>query len=788
MNPILDAERDWSTRARDDREGAPREILIVDDEEDVRWLLATMLREYGFESVEARDGQEALEQLEVRSPAAILMDMRMPVLDGISALKKIRADHPDVPIVMITAYGDIGSAVEAMKIGASDYVTKPFSNAHIVRAVFGALERRAAEKAWRESYVLLRAIVEGTDDLVFVKDLQGRYLMINAAGARLLGRSVEEIVGKGASDLFSPGRAREIMERERSMIATGGTVTYEETVEIAGAVRTCLSTTGVYRDHHGGIVGLIGISRDITERKHVEKALRDSEARFRSLAETASDAIISADRSGTIVFWNGAAESMFGYGEQEAVGERLHFLMREQYRAMCQAELEHVRPAAQSHLAGRTVELHGLRKDGTEFPIEISLAAWKKSDETFYTAIIRDTTARKGFEEQLRQSQKMEAVGQLAGGIAHDFNNLLTAILGYSELLLEKLGETHPLFEDVAEIRKAGERGAALTQQILAFGRKQTVLPRVLDLNTVVTRGEKLLRRVIGEDIAIRMRLGHGLGRVKADPVQIEEIVLNLAVNARDAMPQGGTLTIATASVVLDSEFVRRHFGSEPGRHVSITVQDTGCGMTPNVLTHIFEPFFTTKGPDKGTGLGLSTVYGIVKQSDGYITVESTPGIGTTVTTYWPAVDDPIESAGAVPRSVNGLKGTETILLVEDETGVRDLIQRVLEGCGYTVLQARDAGDAIAIEETHRGPIHLLLSDIIMPGLNGPDLAQRIVRRRPAIKVLYASGFANRIDLGSLSRSASFIQKPFTPEILATNVRECLDRHVGQTGRESASL
>jgi len=259
---------------------------------------------------------------------------------------------------------------------------------------------------------------------------------------------------------------------------------------------------------------------------------------------------------------------------------------------------------------------------------------------------------------------------------------------------------------------------------------------------------------------------------------------MNLVVNARDAMPQGGTLTIATANVVLDSEFTRQYVGAAPGRYVSLTVQDTGCGMTPDVLAHIFEPFFTTKGPEKGTGLGLSTVYGAVKQGGGYITVESTPGAGTTVTTYWPTVDEPVESAAAGAWPVNTLQGTETILLVDDETGVRELIRRVLEGHGYKVLQARDVGDAMAIEETHRGPIHLLLSDIIMPGLNGPDLAQRIVRRRPAIKVLFVSGYTNReaMDVGLTSQSVSVLQKPFTPDTLATKVRERLDRRVGQTG------
>ena len=665
MNPILDAERVWSTR--DDREGPPREILIVDDEEDVRWLLATMLREYGFQPVEARNGQEALEQLEVRSPAVILMDVRMPILDGVSALKKIRADHPDIPIVMITAYGDIGSAVEAMKIGAFDYVTKPFDHAHIVRAVFGALERRAAEEA-----------------------------------------------------------------------------------------------------------------------------RRDAEARFCSLAETASDAIISADSSGTIVFWNRAAQLMFGYTEEEALGKPLTFLMPERYRAPHQAALERVRSTGQQRLKGKTAELHGLRKGGTEFPIEISLpyAAWKKGDETFYSAIIRDATARKGFEQQFYQVQKMEEMGRLTAGVAHDFNNLLTAIIGYSQLVLDRVRDQPNITADIEEIKKAGERASQLTRQLLAFGRKQLLVPQVLDLNQVVGNFEKMLSRIISEDIRIDIVAVPSLGRTKADPGQIEQLLMNLVVNARDAMPQGGTLTIETANAVLDSAFVRRHVGSEPGHHVSLVVKDTGCGMAPEVLAHVFEPFFTTKGPGKGTGLGLSTVYGLVKQSGGYIMVESSPGVGTTVTMYLPTVDDPVESAAAGPRSVLTIEGTETILLVEDDIGVRNLMRKVFERYGYTVLSAQDVDEAIAIEKGHRGPIHLLVSDMIMPGLNGPELAQRLVRRRPAIKVLFVSGHGSReaIDPGVSSQNASFLQKPFRPETLARKVRERLDGHVGPPGRESTSV
>jgi CheY-like chemotaxis protein len=307
-----------------------------------------------------------------------------------------------------------------------------------------------------------------------------------------------------------------------------------------------------------------------------------------------------------------------------------------------------------------------------------------------------------------------------------------------------------------------------------------------VDLNQVVGDLEKMLRRVIGEDIVLDIMAAPSLGRTKADPSQVEQVLMNLVVNARDAMPRGGRLHISTANVVLDAEFAHQHVGAVPGPYISLTVTDSGTGMTPEVLARVFEPFFTTKPVGKGTGLGLSTVYGIVKQHSGYVTVDSTPGTGTTFTTYWPHADELVPSPSAGRPSVRSLKGAETILLVEDEGGVRELVRKILERYGYRVLPARDAAEAIAIEESHQGVIHVLLTDIVMPGLNGPDLAQRLVRRRPAMPVIYMSGFAHHgaVGVGSVSERTCFLQKPFPAETLAATVRECLDRHTGSQPQE----
>jgi PAS domain S-box-containing protein len=398
-----------------------------------------------------------------------------------------------------------------------------------------------------------------------------------------------------------------------------------------------------------------------------------------------------------------------------------------------------------------------------------------------------DVSRQRQLEEQFRQAQKMEAVGRLAGGIAHDFNNLLTAIIGYSELVLSRVADQPDVAADVEEIRKASERAAQLIRQLLAFSRKQTITPRRLDLNQIVRDLEKMVRRVIGEDIIVQIDAAQALEHTRADPSQVEQVLMNLVVNARDAMPRGGTLRISTANVVIDSARAHQHVGAEPGRYVSLAVTDSGCGMKPEVLARVFEPFFTTKPLGKGTGLGLATVFGIVKQNGGFVAVDSTPGTGTTITVYWPQTDEPAEGLNIDDPSALTLSGEETVLLVEDETGVRELVRKILERYGYTVLSARDATEAMGLEGSYNGPIHLLLTDIVMPGLNGPDLAQRLLRRRHAMKVVYMSGFAHGVTVrfGSVSERTRFLQKPFDAEKLALTIRDCLDRQVGLENQES---
>jgi signal transduction histidine kinase len=381
-------------------------------------------------------------------------------------------------------------------------------------------------------------------------------------------------------------------------------------------------------------------------------------------------------------------------------------------------------------------------------------------------------------QDRLVQAQKMEAVGRLAGGVAHDFNNLLTAILGYSELVLMGLDRANPLREDVKEIKSAADRAAALTRQLLAFSRKQVLQPRVLDLNAKVVDIERMLHRLIGEDIDLVTILDPALGSVKADPGQIEQVLLNLAVNARDAMPQGGKLTVETRNVVLDEDYARRHVDVQPGPYVMLAVTDTGVGMDEEIKSHLFEPFFTTRELGEGTGLGLATVHGIVKQSEGHIWVYSEPGQGTTFKVYLPRTEEAVELGQQAQIPIESLRGQETVLLVEDEEVVRDLVRLVLLKRGYTVLEARDGEEALWACEQHEGPVHLLVSDVVIPGvMSGRDLAERLETLYPGMKVLYMSGYTDNaiVRHGVLELGVAFLQKPFTPASLARKVRETLD-------------
>ena len=547
-----------------------------------------------------------------------------------------------------------------------------------------------------------------------------------------------------------------------------------------GSIRWIHSRGKIQRDENGVPKRWNGIDWDITKRKQTEGELRESEERYRLLVENAGD-VIAIVQDGYFRFINQKATELLGYSLEELMPRPFWEIIHPEDR---EKVLESYSKRLRGEETPAVYSFRAVDKEGNVKWAEMNAVNIFHEGKPAVLCFVRDMTERKRIEaemvslqEQLRQAQKMEAIGRLAGGIAHDFNNLLTVIKGNTQLSLMDLREGDPLKKNLEEIKSASDRAADLTRQLLAFSRKQIMEMRVIDLNTIIKNLEKMVRRIIGEDIELVTFLTEGIGRVRADPGQMEQAIINIVVNARDAMPDGGKLTIETANVELDEEYARNHVAVKTGRYVMLSISDTGVGMTSEVRERVFEPFFTTKEMGKGTGLGLSTVYGIVKQSEGNIWVYSEPGQGTTFKIYLPRVDEPLEELreeviGEVPR------GTETVLVVEDEETVRKLAVRVLKREGYKILEAPDGGKAFMLCEGFKEPIHLILTDVVMPGMSGSKLVERLKEIHPEMKVLYMSGYTDNaiVHHGVLEEGTNFIQKPFALDGLARKVREVLDK------------
>ena len=649
----------------------------------------------------------------------------------------------------------------------------PLPNDCVGVAYEDVTERRQAE----ESRSRLAAIVESSDDAIVSTDLENVIQTWNPGAEHIFGYSAEEMIGRNSAFLIPDDRIAELEGAiERLMGGEGFEVLETERLRRDGTPVVVSLILSPIRDAFGRLIGTSAFMRDLTVGKRSEKELRESEARYRQLFETAPVGIFQSARDGTLMTANEELARLLGYDSVvELMGRNLTEIYYDPEQR--EAAIRAYPPFGQV----AELELTWKRRDGTPVQVQLNVRAVKDElgETRYFEGFVRDVTQRVRLEEQLRQSQKMEAIGRLAGGIAHDFNNLLTAILGYSDLALAEVNESASLQFMLSEIRNAGERAAALTRQLLAFSRRQVLQPQILDLNAVVQDILQMLHRLIGEDVRLVTRLDPALEPVQADPGQLQQVLLNLAVNARDAMPEGGDLTLETGNLVLDEVDARAYPGAAPGAYVRLSVTDTGIGMDSATLARVFEPFFTTKEPGKGTGLGLSTVYGIVQQTGGQIGVRSAPGEGATFDILLPRADaTPIEASSAREGETHVPSGSGTVLLAEDEVAVRGLICGILESDGYKVIESASASEALAKSRAHEGPIRLFLTDLIMPGASVTEVVAQLRKERPEMKFVYMSGYTE-LAAGrprALEAGTTFIQKPFMRAGLLAVVKTTLEK------------
>ncbi len=647
-------------------------------------------------------------------------------------------------------------------------------------------ERKRAEEALRQSEERYRNILETIEDGYYEVDLAGNLTFFNDSLCRISGYPKEELMGMNDRQYTDEENGKKLFQTYNRVYTTGEPAKEFawEVIRKDGTPKYLEASVSLRKDLSGKPIGFRGIIRDITERKRAEEALRRSEERYRDIIESIQDGYFEDDLDGNFTFVNDVVGRHLGYTKEELIGMKYRQYTDEENRRKL---YQHFNGLYRTGQPIKPFAVEYIRRDGSKLTAEISVSLIRDPEgkPIGFRGISRDITERKqaeeeklSLQEQLRQSQKMEAIGQLAGGIAHDFNNLLTVIKGYSQLSLLDLKENDPLCGNIQEIEKATRRATDLTRQLLAFSRRQILDLKVLDLNVLLKDLEKMLRRIIGEDIQLVTLLSEDLGKVKIDPGQIEQVIFNLAVNAKDAMPSGGKLTIETANVELDEEYAHAHVSVAPGRYLRLSISDTGIGMTQEVKERVFEPFFTTKEKGKGTGLGLSMVYGIVKQSNGNVWVYSEPGRGTTFKIYLPRTEEKADSLHGQEKTGFFPTGSETILLVEDDELVRDLANRLLKQLGYKVLEATNGQEALGVVKEHDGEtIHLLLTDIVMPQMGGKDLADWLKISRPNVKVLYTSGYADNaiVHHGVLDPGTHFVQKPFSLKTLSHKVREVLD-------------
>jgi PAS domain S-box-containing protein len=764
-----------STQSSDVDPGAkrPKSVVLVGCAALDGTLAATALAGSSVERHFTDDPARGVEVARRTRPRLIILkDLDAEVAAATTSRLRDDDDTRDSLIAVIAKGLAPGHADDLRKAGASEVFSPeatPLVVASFLERVLGVPSQRAPRISVRLPLSCLVAPIDPSLDALATN--------LSVHGM-LLETATPLDVGTKLDILFRlPGQAHEVRVLGQVVrnagVVDGRARSGVEFLILRGDARDRIST---YVAGALGAQGEPGSEGIPSEERAWETELRASELRKAAILDSVLDCILTVDHEGRITEFNRAAETTFGYCRSEVLGRQATDVILGPAPAdKDDGGLARLRASVGAF--GERTEAVGVRKNGTEFPMELALTPVPLERRRLYTVCLRDITERRHLEAQFRQAQKMEAVGRLAGGVAHDFNNLLSVISGYAELVLRTLPSEAVERRKVQEILKASERAAGLTRQLLAFSRKQVLQPTVFDLNTVIADVERMLERLIGEDVNLVTDLDPSLGPLRADRGQIEQVLVNLVVNARDAMPRGGRITMTSRNVVLDEAYCRDHVDARPGSYVLLEVGDEGIGMDLETQRHVFEPFFTTKPNGKGTGLGLATVYGIVKQSGGYIWLESEPGRGTSFKIYLPACDGEAVAAPASADALGSERGAETILLLEDQDALRQVTGELLGAGGYRVLAAATGAEALTLVRSHPGPIHLLVTDVVMPGLSGPEVARAVTAVRPETRVLYTSGYTDDAVLqrGIVASEVAFIQKPFTATALASKVRELLD-------------
>ncbi len=753
-------------------------ILIVEDEAIVAADLANKLNRLGYAVVgTASQGEQAIDMVRRLTPQLVLMDIQLEGgLDGIQTAELIKEER-DIPVIYLTAHSDPATLERAKLTGPFGYILKPFENRDLATQIELAVYKHKADRQLHEQREWLRVTLASIGDAVIATDAEGSVTFVNPTAEALTGFSVGESIGKPLEDIFFiiNEHTRENVDSPVSKVLKTGQIVglANHTILIRKDGKEIpIDDSGAPIRSKGGLIqGVVLVFRDISDRRQAEAEREKLLLAIEQVGET----VVITDPHGIIQYVNPAFTRITGYTRREAIGNSSRILKSGKHDAHFYRRLWETITSGEIFQA----RMINKRKDGTLYTDDVTISPVFDTQKKIvaFVAVKRDVTAQLALEEQFHQAQKMESVGRLAGGVAHDFNNMLGIILGHTELAMEHIPHLSPLKSDLDEIQKAAQRSADLTRQLLAFARKQTASPKVINLNDTIAQMIKMLRRLIGEDIDLTWISGAGLWPVKIDPAQTHQLLANLCVNARDAINGVGHVTIETRNVTLDETYCGRHTDIPFGEYVMMAVTDNGCGMDENTRENLFEPFFTTKEVGQGTGLGLSTVYGIVKQNDGYIEVTSELGEGATFNIYLPKTEEDLEGK-QISVAETMVEGSETVLVVEDEPSILRLTESVLERLGYTVITTHSPLKAIDLITRYERPIDLLITDVVMPGMNGQELMARIEELVPNVKVLFISGYTAdaMAHRGFLANDIHFLQKPFSNKTLAEKVRTVLDQ------------